>query len=104
VAVVQYTYTQTIQRITQNKQYRTTQKLRIVRAVLRLCGFYPGICLTTEEKAWKHLTQGSHTYIHTVRIHIHNNKNTKITLPNINKPIYTLIKIEPKEYEGMKRI
>ena len=21
----------------------------------RLCGFYPGICLTTEEKAWKNL-------------------------------------------------
>jgi len=30
-----------------------------VRAVQRLCGFYPGICLTTEEKAWKNLSQGS---------------------------------------------
>jgi hypothetical protein len=29
-----------------------------VRAVLRLCEFYPGICLTTEEKAWKNLSQG----------------------------------------------
>ena len=27
----------------------------------RLCGFYPGICLTTEEEAWKNLNQGSHT-------------------------------------------
>ena len=24
----------------------------------RLCEFYPGICLTTEEKAWKNLSQG----------------------------------------------
>jgi hypothetical protein len=29
----------------------------------RLCGFYPGICFTTEEKAWKNLSQGSHTYL-----------------------------------------
>ena len=27
-------------------------------AVPRLCEFYPGICLTTEEKAWKNLSQG----------------------------------------------
>ena len=50
----------------------------------RLCGFYPGICLTTEEKARKNLSQGSrrvpagtmkiHKY--TKRIHRHNNKNT----------------------------
>jgi len=30
-----------------------------VRAVPSLCGFYPGICLTTEEKARKNLSQGS---------------------------------------------
>jgi len=29
--------------------------------VLRLCGFYPGICLTSEEKAWKNLSQSSRT-------------------------------------------
>jgi hypothetical protein len=29
-----------------------------VRAVPRLCEFYPGICLTTEEKARKYLSQG----------------------------------------------
>jgi hypothetical protein len=29
----------------------TTQKLGRVRAVPRFCRFYPGICLTTEEKA-----------------------------------------------------
>jgi hypothetical protein len=31
-----------------------------MRAVPRLCGFYPGICLTNEEKARKNLSQGSH--------------------------------------------
>jgi len=36
---------------------RTTQKLGRVRAVPRLSGFYPGICLTTEEKARKNLSQ-----------------------------------------------
>jgi hypothetical protein len=41
--------------------HRTTQKLGRVRAVPKLCGFYPGICLTTEEKARKNLSQGSHT-------------------------------------------
>jgi len=30
-----------------------------VRAVPRLGELYPGICLTTEEKAWKNLSQGS---------------------------------------------
>ena len=45
-------YTQTI--------YRTTQLiLGRVRAVPRLCELYPGICLTTEEKARKNLSQGS---------------------------------------------
>jgi hypothetical protein len=42
----------------QNKQYiQQQQKLGSVRAVPRLCGFYPGICLTTEEKARKNLSQ-----------------------------------------------
>ena len=50
----------------------------------RLCGFYPGICLTSDEKARKNLSEGSRRvpvgtmkiYKHTVRIHRHNNKNT----------------------------
>jgi len=67
VAVVKYTCThtnntendtkQTIHRTTQKKYieqhkkiHRTTQKLGRVQAVSRLCGFYPGICLTTVEK------------------------------------------------------
>ena len=29
-----------------------------MRTVPRLCEFYPGICLTTEEKARKNLSQG----------------------------------------------
>jgi len=38
--------------------HRTTQKLGRMQAVPYLCGFYPGICLTTEEKARKNLSQG----------------------------------------------
>jgi hypothetical protein len=65
VAVVHYTRThtnntendtkQTIHRTTQTI-HRATQKLGRVRAVPRLCGFYPGVCLTTEEKARKNLS------------------------------------------------
>jgi hypothetical protein len=46
---------------TTHTRHRTTQQLGRVRAVPRLCGFYRGICLTTEEKARKSLSQGSHT-------------------------------------------
>jgi hypothetical protein len=43
-------YTQTIHRTTQNKQYIEQHKnFGRVWAVPRLCGLYPGICLTTEE-------------------------------------------------------
>jgi hypothetical protein len=62
-------YTQTIQGTSQNKHYieqhkkmhRATKILGRVRAVPRLCGHHPGICLTTEGKARKNLSQGSHT-------------------------------------------
>jgi hypothetical protein len=60
VAVVQYTNT--------HKQYRerhktnNTYNTKIMKSVDRtLCGLYPGICLTIEEKARKNLIQGSHT-------------------------------------------
>jgi len=46
-------YTQTV--------HRTTQKLGNARAVPSVCGFYPGICLTTEEKEWKNFSQFNHT-------------------------------------------
>ena len=62
MAVVQYTYTHTHTNSTENDtkqtKHRTTQKLGRVRSVPRLCEFYPGICLTTEEKARKNLSQG----------------------------------------------
>jgi len=44
-------YTQTI--------HRTTKQFGRVRAVPRLGWLYPGICLTTEEKTRKTLSQGS---------------------------------------------
>jgi len=66
-------YTQTTHRTTQNKQYIEQHKhFGIVRAMPRLGELYPGICLTTEEKARKNLRQGSRT----IRIHTPNNKNT----------------------------
>jgi hypothetical protein len=46
-------YTQTIHRTTQNKQYIEQHNFGSVRAVPRLGELYPGICLTTEEKARK---------------------------------------------------
>jgi hypothetical protein len=51
--------------------------------VPRLCEFYPGICLTTEEKAWKYLIQVSRRVaVGTMKTeyteqNIRNNKNTK---------------------------
>jgi hypothetical protein len=52
-----HTYTQTIHRTTQNKQYIEQHKnFGEVRAVPRLGELYPGIGLTTEEKAWKNLS------------------------------------------------
>jgi hypothetical protein len=45
---------------TNNTQNNTNNNwLRRVWAVPRLCELYPGICLTTEEKARKNLSQGS---------------------------------------------
>ena len=29
----------------------------------RLCEFYPGICLTTDGKGWKNLSQGDEAYV-----------------------------------------
>jgi hypothetical protein len=66
-------YTKTIDRTTQNKQY-TEQHNNFgrVRAVPRLGELYPDICLTTEEKARKNLSQRSQT----ISIHTPKNKNT----------------------------
>jgi hypothetical protein len=53
VAAAQYTFT--------HKQYTERYKnvIGTVRAVPRLGELYPGVCLTTEEKARKTLSQGS---------------------------------------------
>jgi hypothetical protein len=74
-------YTQTIHRTTQNKQCIVQHKIweqyknfGRMRAVPRLGELYPGICLTTEEKARKNLSQGSGT----IRLRKPNNKNTEI--------------------------
>jgi len=74
VAVVQYTFT--------HKQYTEQHNLGRVRAVPRLRVLYPGICLTTEEKARGNLSQGSpRVPVGTMKTNytkqnIRNNKNT----------------------------
>jgi len=45
--------------MTQNKQYKEHKNFGRVQAVPRLGELYSGICLTTEERAWKNLSQGS---------------------------------------------
>jgi len=52
-------YTQTIQGMTQNKKYLEQHtNFGIVRSLPQLVEFYPGICLTTEEKARKTSVNG----------------------------------------------
>jgi hypothetical protein len=46
-------HTNSTENVTKQTIHRTTQKLGRMRFVPRLCGFYPGICLTTEEKIRK---------------------------------------------------
>jgi hypothetical protein len=54
VAVVQYTFTHKQHTEGQKTKYIEQHKnLGRVRALPRLCELYPGICLTTEEKARK---------------------------------------------------
>jgi hypothetical protein len=78
-------YIQTMHRTTQNKQCIVQQKhFGSVRSVPRPYGLYLGICLTTEEKARKNLSQGRRRvsagtmkiYKYTIRISRHKNKNT----------------------------
>jgi len=75
VAAVQYTFT--------HKQYTEQHNsFGIVRAMPCLCELYPGICLTTEEKARKNHSQGSRRVpVGTMKTeyteqNIHDNKNT----------------------------
>jgi len=65
--------------MTQNKQYTEQHKnLGRVRAMPRLCVFYPGICLTAEEKARKNLSQGKRVPADTLKIHKHSIRIRKI--------------------------
>jgi len=65
-------YTHNAQNDTKQTIHRTTQKFGRVRAVSRLCELYPGICLTTEKKARKNLSQGSRRVpASTMKIHKH---------------------------------
>ena len=82
-------YTQTSHRTTQTKQYiEQHKKFGRMRTVPCLCELYPGICLTTEEKERKILSQVSgrlpvgtmKIYKQKIRIHRHNNKNTLIKI------------------------
>ena len=52
-------HTKSTQNGTKQTIHRTTQQFGIVRAVHNLGELYLGICLTTEEKARKNLSQGS---------------------------------------------
>jgi hypothetical protein len=77
-----------------------------MRTVLRLCEFYPGICLTTGEKARKNLSSGrknlswgkknqSTVYILPKHPHITKPPHTH-TLPHITKPTHT----HPHPHQG----
>jgi hypothetical protein len=75
-AVVLYTFT--------HKQYieQHNSLIRKITDRARLCELYPGICLTTEEKAQKNLSQGNQRVpvgmmkTEYTEQNIHNNKNT----------------------------
>ena len=54
-----------------------------MRAVIRLCVFYPVICLTTEEKARKNLSQGK--------------KNLSQVKKNFNQSVVYIL---PKHYQN----
>jgi len=90
-----YTHNDTKQTI-----HRTIEKFGRVPAVPHLCGFYPSIRLTTEEKARKNLGQVSRRvaagtmkiHKHIIRIQRHCNNNTQITVLNRNVTINKLIK------------
>jgi len=81
--------------------------------VPRLCDFYPGICLTTEEKARKNLSQGkkklsqvkknlsqSTVYILPKHAHITKPTQTHTLQNNIKPPQYKLKQTQCKIYSN----
>ena len=75
-----------------NSTENNTINLGRVRAVPRLCEFYPGICLTTEEKARNIFSQGkknlSQSTVYILPKHPHITKPTQ-THPHITKQYKT---------------
>jgi hypothetical protein len=71
-----------------------------MRAVPRLCELYPGICLATEEKAWKNLSQGNHRMpVGTMKTRYYVSVADNITNSNqANNTIDDLHKKDPLNY------
>jgi hypothetical protein len=86
--VAVHIYTQTIHRTTQITTQQHKYKLICrVRAVPCLCEFYPGICLTTEEKARKNLRQGK--------------KNLSQVKKNLSQSTVYILPKTPTHYKGL---
>jgi len=70
--------------------------------VPRLCEFYPGICLTAEEKALKNLSQGkknlSQSTVYILSKHPHTHTHTHTLQNNIKPPQYKLKQTQHKIY------
>ena len=62
-----------------------TQKLGRMRDMPHFCGFHPDICLTTEEKARKNLSQSSHTWTYNKNFAL--SYKQRIYLPLLDKNV-----------------
>jgi len=73
-----------------------------VQAVPRLCKFYPGICLTTEEKARKNLSQGKKNLSQVKKTSVKVQYTYYQKHPHITKPSQTHTlenNIKPPQYK-----
>ena len=73
-----------------------------MQAVPRLCKFYPGICLTTEEKAWKNLSQGKKNLSQVKKTSVKVQYTYYQKHPHITKPSQTHTlenNIKPPQYK-----
>ena len=66
-----------------------------MRAVPRLCEFYPGICLTTEKKARKNLNRGNKNLSQVKKTLSQSTVCTLPKHPHITKPTQTHILQNP---------